>query len=353
MNSMKVVFRVDASSFIGSGHIMRCLTLAKAMQSLGWQVCFLSKPYQGHLIEWLVNQGIKTIELPIYNDLGNVFQEQKDADDCLAVLREGIDLLIVDNYDLAQNFCRQLRQKTKLTMVIDDLAKHQHDCDLLLDQNLFSNTLQRYQGKVNKSCQLLLGPQYVLLRDEFYMPLKKIDNKTKRLLVYFSAADPNSLTMAAIRAVSNLKDIKLLVDIVINNSHPQQANISRLCHNLDNVTLHIQTTKMAQLMVNADLMLGAGGSTHWERCFLGLPALVVTLADNQVETTRYLHQLGVCEWLGHFDCITETIINQQIRLFIQAPELLINMRKAAKKIMGVGDSGTVRVIQAIEARLAC
>lgn len=336
---------------------MRCLTLAEAMRGLGWPVVFLSRPHSGHLLQIVQRQGFACYSLPLHSvaELHGYQQwlgctEQQDADDCLSALTDPVDMLVVDHYGLGQTFCRQLRTKSAHVMVIDDLANRQHDCDLLLDQNLFPDLHQRYQGLVNPGCQLLLGPNFALLRNEFYEQHSKTKSEDIRLLVFFGGADADNLTAMAIEAIAQLKDLPLTADIVIGASNPNREQIIRLCSANAAVRLHIQTPSMAQLMTDADLMLGAGGSTHWERCKLGLPALVVTLAENQVATSAYLHQLGACVWLGDVKEMTCALLAKQLRHYLAAPASLQQMRQVATTIIGT-DAGTPNVLNAIRQRL--
>jgi len=352
MNKKRVVFRVDSSLSIGSGHVMRCLTLAEAMRGLGWQVSFLSKPYDGNLNALIAESGYQCIELPLHSYHNDQMRcESLDAADSIQSINGFIDLLVIDHYALAKDFCQKLRVKAKYLMVIDDLATREYDCDFLLNQNLLPRMEKRYLNKVNENCILLLGTDYVLLRKEFYSTQKRILIPEKKILVFFGAADKYGLTLMALNAILNLKNTLLIVDVVINKTHPQKEIIAQLCSSLCHVNLHIQTMQMAQLMRDADLMVGAGGSTHWERAILGLPALVVTLAANQVETTSYLHQLGVCEWIGDVNDMTGEIMEQYLRDYLSSQSALINMRKKMENIIKGKGSGVDRTIKKIQAHL--
>lgn len=337
---MRVAIRADASVTIGSGHVMRCLTLAEALRREGAEVLFLCREVPGHLGEVIRRRGF---------DLAWVEDEGEPAGR-LGMAIDGLDLLIVDHYALDREWEQACRSATKAILVIDDLADRPHDCDLLLDQNLLPNLESRYQGLAPEGCRLLLGPAYALLRDEFYAAKATAQerNQVKRLLIFFGGGDPDNLTGRALRELENLA---VTADVVIGASNPHRRELEALCReNFDRWTLHVQTDRMAELMARADLALGAGGSTHWERCLLGLPALVVTVADNQVEATRMLHDKGACCWLGNAESLLPGAFRQAIVDLKNHPQKLTAMSRAASEIVP-HDSGTDRVIEAVNSLL--
>jgi spore coat polysaccharide biosynthesis predicted glycosyltransferase SpsG/RimJ/RimL family protein N-acetyltransferase len=167
-------------------------------------------------------------------------------------------------------------------MVIDDLADRQHDCDVLLDQNYYADMQTRYNGKVPLQCQLLLGPRYALLREEFRILRDKVRVRTgdvKKILVFFGGVDADNYTSLAIQALAEL-NITLPVDVVVGAQHPNREQIQQACTAYGFIC-HIQTTRMAELMADADLAIGGGGTATWERCCLGLPTISFCLAENQ------------------------------------------------------------------------
>ncbi|MCH8537216.1 MAG: UDP-2,4-diacetamido-2,4,6-trideoxy-beta-L-altropyranose hydrolase [Alkalimonas sp.] len=341
---MKALFRVDSSARIGSGHLMRCLTLAHALRHSGVDCHFICRPHAGHSAQLIQQQGFPLIQLPSLANQTNASAdpadylswlgctEQQDADDCIAKLNERYDWLVVDHYALAAEFCAALRPYCQQILIIDDLANREHDCDWLLDQNLLPDQQSRYQPLVPATCKLLLGPQYALLREEFFQT-EAVTRQAGRLLVFFGGSDPFQLTLKSVKAIEQLPNLIAHADIVISAQHPDHMQLEALCLQQANMQLHIQCTHMASLMLQAQLMLGAGGSTHWERCISALPALVVTVADNQVPTTRYLHQLGACHWLGQGDAIDQAGLQQAIRHWLEQPEQLDEMAQQAKHVM--------------------
>ena len=291
---MKVAIRVDASSQIGTGHFMRCLTLADALKQRDTQVRFISRFLPAHMQDMLATKGHEAVLLDgatpndSQNDLAHSrwlgTSQQSDAQACLQALSDGTwDWLVVDHYALDAHWESMLRPSASNILVIDDIADRQHDCDVLLDQNYYSDMQTRYHDKVPAHCRLLLGPKYALLRDEFRQLRQQVQPRAgliKRVLVFFGGVDVDDYTGRAIEALSGLDAEGMHVDVVIGEQHPRRKNIESACakHRFD---CHVQTDRMAELMAAADFSIGAGGSAIWERCCLGLPALIVSTADNQ------------------------------------------------------------------------
>lgn len=293
-----VIFRVDASVLIGSGHLMRCLTLAEELHQSGTEVCFITCNHDGNLNVLIQNKGFKLYEL--IQDCQDYVKDaargeyaiwlgttqEADAAETIAILKDiEPDWLIVDHYAIDETWEQLVRPYVKKIMVIDDLADRQHDCDVLLDQNYYADMDTRYIGKVPEHCRLLLGPRYALLRDEFRQLREKVKIRTgpvKRILVFFGGVDANNYTEKAIEALVTLGIKDLHVDVVIGAQHPYRNEIEAVCQ-ANHFFCHVQTSRMAELMAAADLSIGAGGSATWERCCLGLPTIALSTVDNQVK----------------------------------------------------------------------
>lgn len=294
MSAYMIAFRVDASFQIGTGHFMRCLTLADGLKQHGARIRFISRHLPEHLRGMLTEKGYEFSLLDGYqNSVGldglvhacwlGVSQIQDAADSIQALSDANWDWLIVDHYALDSCWESMLRQTGKKILVIDDIADRQHDCDILLDQNLYVDMETRYIGKVPAHCQLLLGPRYALLRDEFrqlHDQIKPRSGPVKRVLVFFGGIDAANYTGNTIELLSKMDVPDLHVDVVIGTQHPVRERIEADCARLRFV-FHVQTNRIAELMATADLAIGAGGSAIWERCCLGLPTLTICGADNQ------------------------------------------------------------------------
>ncbi len=250
-----------------------------------------------------------------------------------------IDWLIIDHYAIDHNWEKRLRPFTKKIMVIDDLANRHHDCDLLLDQNYIHNE-KRYDNLITPKTIKLLGPKYALLRKEFSENIKYCtrQNEIKKVFVFFGASDQDNLTRLAINALTQSKLKYLLVDVVIGSSNQYHLEIEKELEKHPNIKLHIQVDNIAELMLKADLALGAGGASTWERMALGLPSIVITFADNQVAFTRDLYKDKYINWLGNsyqvneqiiYDALLESINNgNQLQKQSQKCQKLVNAKGA-------------------------
>lgn len=313
---MNVVIRADAAVHIGSGHVMRCLTLADELRSCGAKVTFICRDWEGHLQKHIESKGYRCFLLKRpsedYSEPSNEYaawlgvSKEQDAAETLALIHEHIatnriDWCITDHYGIDAEWHGIVRQKVHQIMVIDDIANRHYDCDVLLDQNLYDNPEKRYQSRVPANCRLLLGPKYALLRPEFREARERLgarlvrNGEIKRIMVFFGGSDPTNETAKAVKALQilNRKDIKS--DIIVGIANPHREEIEQLCAQTPNLHFHCQVSNMADFMTQADLALGAGGSTTWERCCLGLPTLAVIIAENQAEMTETAARHGL-QW---------------------------------------------------------
>lgn len=313
---MIAVFRVDASTQIGSGHVMRCLTLAqKLKKEKQADVYFVMRLLEGNLIELVKSKGFTVFTLPkaLLNDELKGYAkwltvtQMQDAEETNAVISKlpAIDLLVVDSYAIDYEWESMLHPYVKQIMVIDDLANRKHDCDILLDQNYSYNMHHKYDGLVPKTCQKYIGPQYLLLREEFYKVkkhLKKRDGSINNILVFFGGSDLTNETKKAMEAIKLLNKPEIKVNVVVGASNKNKEQIKEICSCDEQFTFYCQVNNMAELMNEADLAIGAGGTTTWERCFMELPSIVVSIADNQQEGCRFIaEKAGVIYYLGK-DC---------------------------------------------------
>jgi UDP-2,4-diacetamido-2,4,6-trideoxy-beta-L-altropyranose hydrolase len=288
---LHVAFRVDASLAIGTGHFMRCLTLADALAKRGAPARFICRQVPAALRELAARRGHEVVLLPTGSskasgDLPHSAwlgcSQPDDVRDTLDALGSGkLDWLVVDHYALDSRWETKLRKAARRILAIDDLADRKHDCDLLLDQNLYAAAHARYTGKLPPHCCSLIGPRYALLREEFarlHDEAVPRSGRVRRLLISFGGVDADNLTAMAIEAVAAVGGQQ--ADVVIGAQHPRRAAIEARCRDLG-FTCHVQTERMAEVMAAADLAIGSGSSSTWERCAVGLPTVTFAVAENQ------------------------------------------------------------------------
>jgi len=345
---MNYLFRVDASSAIGIGHFMRCLTLALEIKKDGARLRFVTRHLPKYLAELLKENAIEHVQLNvrIFESHGTlkhakwlgVSQDDDARDTVISLAGEHWDWLIVDHYALDEQWENQLNKFIKNLMVIDDLADRQHSCDILLDQNYFIGMENRYDQKIPKHCKLLLGPTYALLRDEFKEERVRVTQRKgpiKKILVSFGGVDVFNFTTKVLQALIE-SNFQLEVDVVLGSLHPNLDQIMALC-DLHHYAYHIDVGYIGKLMCNADLAIAAGGSSSWERCCLGLPTLVFSLADNQIEISKNIELLGACIYMGNADDKNLLELKDRLELLLLSSDQISRLSKKAYSLVdGLG-----------------
>lgn len=309
---MNIVFRCDASIQIGTGHVMRCLTLADALKSEGVESHFICREHTGHLLELIERRGYQSHCLPYNSQVkppnkGNLehtswlgVTQQEDAGLCAELLqRLKPDWLIVDHYALDIFWESALRPYCNKIMVIDDLADRQHDCDVLLDQT-FGRDKQDYAIWVPKHCLLLCGANYALLRPEFtqwreYSLKRRKKGQLEHVLINLGGVDKENVTTQILKKIpNNALPEHCRITVVMGSTAPWVDIVQEQAVLMPWLTeVKTGVSNMAELMANTDLAIGAAGSTSWERCCLGLPSLVLCLANNQKKVISMLEKAGV------------------------------------------------------------
>lgn len=351
---MKIAFRADASLQMGSGHVMRCLTLADALKAQGADCHFISREHPGHLREVIRQRGykvnslvalvqsaqaaIKSIvrEAPLPQQvtvhaawLGSTWQT--DAQETSAILAHlQPDWLVVDHYALDQRWEEALAPHYRKLLVIDDLADRPHRCDLLLDQNLGSQP-EHYATLVPAHCKVLAGPQYALLRPEFaalrpYSLQRRQTQPTLRhLLITMGGVDQPNATGQVLQALKTcVLPADCCITVVMGLTAPWLQNVRELAAQMPWPTeVVVNVNDMAQRMADSDLAIGAAGSTSWERCCLGLPSILVILAANQISACAELGALRAAEIIGELKYIKERLPDRLSFFFKNAESLQI------------------------------
>jgi UDP-2,4-diacetamido-2,4,6-trideoxy-beta-L-altropyranose hydrolase len=331
------------------GHAVRCLTLARALRERGDSCAFASRPSPGDAFGRIAEAGFDAAAIsPAPEDQGDEAAATVEAARQLGMPRP--DWLIVDHYGLGESFEREMRGHVKRIAVIDDLADRSHDCDLLLDQNLRLGGGDPYDGLVPAGCARLLGPRFALVRPEFAAAAAsrpERDGEIRRILVSFGGGDTTELTATTMRALEPLAHRGLAVDVVTGMDVESPEALTTVAEAIPGVTLYGRVQDMAGLMAGADLMIGAGGSTAWERCVLGLPSLTVVLADNQEAPTRALAETGATRSLGRAERLAEEDLTAEITRLLADPEAVRRMGEAAAAVTAAPGGAAALVAAAL------
>lgn len=302
---------------------MRCLALAKKLSTSGWRCAFAVNPGAKLVVPELEHSGFELV----------VLAENATAEDLEKHFPEGVELLLVDNYGLDADFESSCRSWAKTIMVIDDLADRPHDCDLLLDTTP-GRAGESYMGLVPDRCRLLLGPVYAILRDEFAMlrgdalARREVKTTIDRVLVSFGLTDPAGATANAVRGVLE-SGARASVDVVLNSRAPDYERVAGLARNSEKIRLLEYADDMAELMAQADLALGAAGTTSWERCCLGLPTVLMVLADNQEMNAKGLALAGAALNLGRVEAVKVSDVSRAVTNIAGHGAALRSMSEAA------------------------
>ena len=356
---MKIAFRVDASEHIGSGHVMRCLALADGLAENGFECLFMCGDLPGNLNKLIHDRGfeVKVLQLDSgnYRVAGQVMPVLTDSAintdfaQCEIFLVDAdVDVVIVDHYLLDARWECKARLFTHGLVVIDDIANRLHDCDILIDQNY--DDVRRYLPLVPGHCHLLLGPKYALLRPE-YAAYKKnryflsSHEEIKKIFVFFGGADKYDLTGKALVALSQTSLVDIRLDIVVGASYLYMAELEYNAKLRGNTSIHKPRLHLADLMADADLAIGAGGVTNWERLTLGLPSLIITQADNQKPISQLLDKQQVVKLLG----AAEDATPDSILSFLLDKSLLDRLLQNGRNAMALCDGlGIPRVVDSIK-----
>ena len=271
---MRVLFLTEAAAHIGGGHLMRCLTLAGELARGGAEVRFAVNKDAPRFAPSLERTGFAFTTVRALSDAAEIAARQGDA-----------DTIVCDSYNFDAELELSLRTIAAKIIVIDDLANRPHNCDLLIDAT-FGRGARDYRDLVSPETVILAGARYALLRPEFAalrdesLVRRAVGGGVKRILVSLGLTDIGGITARVVAALLDA-ELKAQIDVVIGPRVQSRAALEAMAARDSRMELHIDPPNMARLMTTADIAIGAGGTTSWERCCLGLPTVLVVLADNQ------------------------------------------------------------------------
>lgn len=360
---MKVAFRADASLQMGTGHVMRCLTLADALTERGAECHFICRAHPGNLIDLVRSKGYAAYALPCESSISPIdgrlrhagwlgASQQHDAQACFPILQAIQPYwLIVDHYALDSEWELELKPLYRQLMVIDDLADRFHQCDLLLDQTFGRDTAD-YHEWVPTHCTLLCGAQYALLRPEFatlrpYSLQRRGNPKLRHLLITMGGVDKDNATGQVLDALRSCPlPVDCQITVIMGATAPWLSEVNIQAQAMPWPTrVLVGVSDMARLMAESDMAVGAAGATSWERCCLGLPTVMLVLADNQQQVAQGLENAGAALLLDGTYSIAERL-RDHLSSLAGGLEALQALSRAAASI--VDGHGTDTVIQHLE-----
>ncbi|WP_340005373.1 UDP-2,4-diacetamido-2,4,6-trideoxy-beta-L-altropyranose hydrolase [Paenibacillus sp. FSL K6-0276] len=343
---MRYFIRADASEHLGTGHIMRCLSLSVELIRKKHTVVFVCRLLHPYLRILITNQGCDILEIESKEPVGST----EESEYVVSLIKKEYainqtDWIIVDHYSISYSYESILRNLFSNILVIDDLADRRHDCDMLLDTNL-NNGNEKYNKLVASSVTQLIGPKYALLRQEFLDERSNINDKfpehIQSIFVCFGGTDPSNETLKTIKALEPVLNDITKVKIVLGRTNPHVEELINLFENNSKLEFLIQPSSIAQEMVSCDMAICAGGSMTWERYCMGLPAIVIAIADNQIEVANYGQSIGIDKYIGVSSLVTEADITRSIRQLVHPATWLREARELAME--SVDGNGVSRVV---------
>lgn len=337
---MNVFVRTDASSRIGTGHLMRCLALAQALQRRGASVSFVMREVPAALAQTIESLGFKLLRLPeAPREEGWLgVAQDRDALQTAAVLeaQRNADWLVIDHYGIDYRWEERVRMGDCRILVIDDLAQAKHSCDVLLNQNLLADAQARYRSLVPESCRLLTGPRFALLREEFHAcraSLHREFGRVRNLLVFLGGADPDGVSLRVLNVLDAMRPREFKVTVVLGAASPHRASVERAYADRADFRVIGQSSDMAQLMAVADLAVGAGGISTWERCCLGLPSITIAIAENQLEVSKAAAAAGALLYLGPPAGMSDDELVASLKVMIGNASLRKSLSEAGSRLV--------------------
>lgn len=345
---------------------MRCLTLAQALRAQGANCRFICRPHAGNLLDLIRKRGFEVQALPTQVVLQEKLIEQDesvlahaawlgvdwktDAEQTKNVIGDVVvDWLIVDHYALDKNWQVLLKNYYHRLMAIDDLGDRDHQADILLDQNAQGRSGEvRYKGRINAECNLLLGPHYALLGQDYPLlanALPERNGEISRVLIFVGGSDLQHLTERYLNALNSPEFRHLYIDVVIGSNHSAPEAVSDLVSRVEHARIYSELPSLSALIIRADLMLGAGGATNWERMCLGLNSVIVSVAPNQYNINQELEKKGLIYFLGKVEHAHIDLIRAGLKQILVSPSV---NRVSSKRMREIVDgNGCRRVVQAL------
>lgn len=326
-----VLIRADASSRIGTGHIMRCLVLAEELRENDYKVTFLTKPLEGNLNQKIIDNGFPVISI----ESSAAVMEIKEVS---ALIKEkNASLIVFDHYNIDHLYERQVKEDTGVKILSLDDTYEKHRCDILLNQNIYADA-KKYLGLVPEHCKLLCGLEYALIRKEFKSIQKRarldIDPENVNILVTMGGADPDNVTIRVMRSLDAMEDANPVVTVVLGAANPRIEEIRLFADTAKHAfNVIVNTSNMAELMNWADFAVTAGGATTIELMYMQVPSFIIVLAPNQRLIAKSMQKRGAGFSLGDSDAFDSAVLQEKITAFLHAETSRNAVGKALRKLL--------------------
>jgi UDP-2,4-diacetamido-2,4,6-trideoxy-beta-L-altropyranose hydrolase len=351
-----VAIRLDASARLGLGHLVRCLSLARAFADAGIRVGFVCRELPPGSRAWLDSQGFELCELQA--EAGSPQDQQHTVGLCRAA---GCSLVIVDGYQFGAAYLAAFREARLFACYVDDMIDREYRCHAVINQNFHADARQ---FRRTADCELILGTRYALVRDEFLNARAErrlqVPPFASKLLVTLGGADPTAETEKLLDALDDAAFARthapqLDVRIVIGSANPRLAAIESKSRTLRHQRVEVlhDVRNMAEQMLWCDVCVAASGATCMELCCVGVPALITVVADNQRPIGAAIDRLGLMRVAGWHEQVSANSLAAQLLELVEDAEGRAHMISAQRaQIDGLGKERAVRrVLEAFERHL--
>lgn len=344
-----VIFRVDATSATGGGHLSRCVSLALACNELGLRPEFICNSETSTMVPKVLTLNnlsfrflpaeLKLARASDYLVSSSIEYQTWDAQSVIDILidrTEKARWLVIDSYRLDFIFERKMRAFVDKICVIEDLQTQKHDCDLLIDQNWINIATGHYEHRLPPNCKLLLGPEYALLNASIVgVGRKNTTAGVTNILIYFGDSDEHNQTEFVLNAIDCSHFEGLKANVVFGWTNKHAATVKSKFQRPRHIEIEFfqSSSDFFDLMKSSDIAIGAGGTTVWERMFIGLPAVVISTAYNQERSCLALHREGLIIYLGSWLEVNQLKLHTAILNAIQSPKLLSLLSNQGKKLI--------------------
>jgi len=366
---LRVAIRVDASIYIGSGHVMRCLTLARTLREKGADVRFLHRDMPGNMGRRIQDAGFAMTLLPAppavdappegFGCAWLGVPVETDAADTINALRDwcpdtAVDVVVADHYALATAWEMQVAPYARRLVVFDDLANKTHACDVLIDQSVYMEPTSRHDARVPKTCRVLSGARYAIIGPEYAalrqgLPIR--EHPVRTVFIFFGSVDETQETARVLRLFSQPEFERYSLRIVVGHINENLEAIKVAAARRGKATVESGLPSLATLMKTADLAITSCGNTIWEQLCLGLPTVLIAVSRNQINSSENVHRIGAGCYAGFTDVLSNDTLKEAIGGLCSNREHYRSMSKVA--LDSCDGLGADRVADAILDGLKC
>lgn len=336
-----IYFRVDANEEIAMGHVMRCLSIADALKKFGEDSTFITADNKSDFL--IMNRGYPSICLHSeWNCMDNEIYKLLEV-----IKAKKIRFLIIDSYYVTRGYMEKLSNNVKIAY-IDDMGFDWYICDLLVNYSIYAKDI--FYEKIYPQTKLVLGCSYVPLREQFMeVSKKKIKNEIRCILVLTGGADSNNFAYKFISYLNRTKRLTgMNVNIICGNLNKNRKILESLIDDIENIKIFYNVEDIAVHMMQADIVISAGGSTLYELCACGTPAISYSFADNQVNNVRYFDKINLIPCAGDIRNGAEPLMNRIVSLLEGKMSSVHYRREISKRMqLKIDGKGSERLAEVL------